>query len=212
MPTRHEECTACLQAEVQDSKAPDSVECKASVLKQGSSAEAQAYQQPREAAQHISGAVSAGPESLPAPEASAASIEAAARSRSSALSPQASLHVHAGLPHEQQERDLPSMPAPAAQPIESAAQDQGPWQEVRSSRRKPVSQQAPPTPGARMAPKQSGGAPDQDKSASAPQQPWKPHLADQSGGSAQLYSPDMLHTELRFASALHEQVSQHAWM
>ncbi len=64
-------------------------------------------------------------------------------SRSSSLSPQPSMQLHTGMSHGQHAEEVPwpSWAAPAAQAPATPPQEGEPWQEVRKSRRKPVSQQ-----------------------------------------------------------------------
>lgn len=83
-------------------------------------------------------------------------------SRSSSISPQPFLHSGDGVPQGQQEGSLPCPAARAAQAYPPAAQDEGPWQEVRKSRRKAARQQAASLATVRKAPTQDGAAPDQD--------------------------------------------------
>ena len=120
------------------------------------SAEAKADEQPPEAEHFIGGSRFAGLESLTADSAPAASSEGAASGSSPSSSPQP-LQLRKGT----QKASLPRSAAHAAQAAQasgSAAQKEGPWQEVRTSRRKAASQQA--------APEQGRGTP--DESASAP--------------------------------------------
>ncbi|CAL5223080.1 g5539 [Coccomyxa viridis] len=112
---------------------------------------------------------SAAPESSPAPSTPAQSSEAAASSRSSSVSPQPSLQLHADMSHGQLDADLPRSAAPAAHTPSPAAQEEEPWQEVRASRRKPVSQQ--PAPKASTSPKQARDMLDQQSPAASQSRP-----------------------------------------
>ena len=136
-----------------------------SASKQEGSAEAQAVEQAPEA----------GPSDVPdsddpdmlhpkgARRAPARLSQGTATKNSSSLSPQPSPQLHASMPLEQrQSPDLPSRPAPAAHAPPLAAQEEGPWQEVKSSRRKQARQQPAAKAGATMTPRQGRSAPDRD--------------------------------------------------
>ena len=135
---------------------------------QEQSASAQVVEQPPAADLISSGSESAASESMPAPKLPAQANEAAGSSTSSSVSPQPSLQLQTGVSQEQQNHDLPSPAAPAAQvagPAPMSAQqhsgaeaEEGPWQEVRTSRRKPASQLAPSKASARQAAKHGRGA------------------------------------------------------
>ena len=197
-----------MQAKGRESKQPDRADSMGSASKHDSSVQAEAAQQTPKAGQLIGDYVSPAPESLPPPDTPAQSGEAVASSKSSSLSPQPSLHVPTGTPRKQQERDLPKQPAPNAQPLGplTGAQEQGPWQEVRSSRRKPSTQQAASVAGARKAPSQSQDATDQYKPHPSRPQPWKPHVADQQQGQDQLPTQGMPQPDLRSACLSQKQV------
>ena len=138
------------------------------------SAGAKAVEQPPVADLISSGPDLAAPEGLPAPKVPAQASEAADSSRSPSVSPQPSLLLQTGVSQEQQGQDLPSWAAPAAQVVgpapmseqqqSGAAPDEGPWQEVRASRRKPASQHAAPKASARQAKKHGRGAHHQENS------------------------------------------------
>ena len=155
--------------------------------KQQRSEEAEAAKRPPEAGQ-ISGepVIVTTPEKLPAPRAPAPPSGAAASSRSSSLSPQPSLELHNGMPLEEQELDLPGRAASAAQAAASAAHEEESWQEVKPSRRKPVSQQAAFKTSARKVPKQSRGASDQQAPALSQARPREQHVPAQHAAQASL--------------------------
>ena len=122
----------------------------------------------------ISDPVSADADNLLAPTTPAQSSEVAAKSRSPSISPQPTLQLQTSMPQGQQEPDLPRLGFPAARAAEHAAQEeepgQEPWQEVRASRRKPVSQ-ASPFAGSQKAQKQSRQSYDQGDAAASPPRP-----------------------------------------
>ena len=91
----------------------------------------------------------AAPESEPNTKLSSYLSEDATDSRGSSLSPQPSLQLHPAASPGHQEPMLPS----------SAAQEEEPWQEVKTSRRKPVSQHVASKASARKARKQHRRAP-----------------------------------------------------
>ena len=141
------------------------------------SAGAQAVEQPPAADLISSESEAAAPEGMSAPKPPAQANEAAEGSRSASLSPQPSLQLPTGASQEEQAQDLPSWAAPADQvagprPMSEQQQsraeaDEGPWQEVRTSRRKPASQQAVSQATARQAAKHGGVAHHRQASASS---------------------------------------------
>ncbi len=137
-----------------------------SAFKQEQSAEAQADEQLSIAVHPIVGSSFAALESMPADSAPAMSSEEAPSSTGSSLSPQPSLQLRNNTSHGQ-EGSLPECSAQPAQEQATAAHEDGPWQEVRTSRRKSASQQAAPKSTMRKAPKQgSSGKPNQGTSPS----------------------------------------------
>ena len=116
-------------------------------------------QPPEEADQTASDSLSAEPEDPPSPKTPERSSEASATSRGSSLSPQPSMQLHADVSHWQLGPDLPGPAAQAAQAADPAAHEEEPWQEVRTSRRKPASQQTASKASMNKAPKQGRDAP-----------------------------------------------------
>ena len=111
-------------------------------------------------------------ESNPADSAPAISREEAPSSRTSSVSPQPSLQLHNGSSLEHDGERLPKSSAQPAQALAPAAQEEGPWQEVRTSRRKSGSQQAASKPTAQDPPRQgSRGKPNQEYSSPPPTPP-----------------------------------------
>lgn len=163
-----------MQAEGAESKDLSLAEKKSSASKQDSSAEEEAAKQLPDPSHTISDSVSADADNLLAPTTPAQSSEVAAKSRSPSISPQPTLQLQTSMPQGQQEPDLPRLGFPAARAAEHAAQEeepgQEPWQEVRASRRKPVSQ-ASPFAGSQKAQKQSRQSYDQGDAAASPQHP-----------------------------------------
>ena len=144
--------------------APELSEGIDSASKEEPSAEAEAEEQPSEADHFIGGSRFAALESLTADSAPADSSEGVASGSSSSDSPQPSLQLHNGT----RKASLPGSAAHAAQDAQasgSAAQKEGPWQEVRTSRRNAASQQAASKSGARRAPRQGRSTPDESASA-----------------------------------------------
>ncbi|CAL5223081.1 g5540 [Coccomyxa viridis] len=130
------------EGDSKESKELGPTEDISNALQQERSAEAQAAAQLHEAGHVFNDAESVAPESLPAPSTPAQSSEAAISSRSSSISPQPSWQLQAGMSHGELDPDLPGPAAPAAQAADRAAQEEEPWQEVKTFRRKPASQQA----------------------------------------------------------------------
>ena len=122
-----------------------------SASKEEQSAESQAAERSPETDQDR---MVAAPVSPSTPREGSDSREVAASSRSSSLSSQPSMQQHNGMAMQQSELNPPVLAAPAAQASALAAQEEEPWQEVRTSRRRPVRQREPP--------KQSRSAPDQE--------------------------------------------------
>ena len=165
---------------------------------------------------HVSKILSAAPESLPSPRASAPPSKAAASSRSSSLSPQPSQQLHTGMARGQQEQELPLRAAPAAQAGHASCsagpsqlspvplnQEEEPWQEVKASRRKPVSHQASPRACGPRAQKPDKGAPHRAV-ATSPLRPREMQAAAQHTGQAPLNServPVPFHAHLVHAAA-----------
>lgn len=179
--TAQTEVGASLQAEGTGSKEQEEdSEGLSSTLKQGPSPKAEntvqqpsaeantAEQQLPAAAQPISGGSYAAPGSMPAHSMPAHVSKVAANSSSSALSPQLLLQRSDSVPHEQQEMDLPRPIAQAAEEHASDSQAQGPWQEVKTSRGKPATQQAASKPNVSKTSKQGRDTSDEEPSAQAP--------------------------------------------
>ena len=197
------ELRGCLQAEGTGSKDPEPKlepepqpeelsEDTTSPSKEEASAEAEVDKQPPEADHFTGGSRFAALESLHADSAPAASSREAASGSSSSGSPQPSPQLQNGT----QNGDLPRSAARAAQAAQApapAAQKEGPWQEVRASRRKATSPQAASKSSMRRAPKQGSGTHGQTRCAQQADQPpdgqpareaaehlpqWLPGLAD----------------------------------
>ena len=160
-------------------KEQGSAEKVGSACKQERLAEAKAAEQPLEAGQATSAPEPAAPVSLPMTGAQAPSSEAAASSDSPSLSPKPVVELHNGMSQAQQGPDLPSPAAPAAQSLPSAAQEGGPWQEAKASRRKTGSRQAASKAGARKGPGQDRVASDQRTSALSPSPSRAAQVSDQ---------------------------------
>ncbi|CAL5223071.1 g5529 [Coccomyxa viridis] len=146
------------EAEETGSMDPGPAEGISSKAKLEDSAETPTAEQTPEAGHMISDPVCDDTNIPLAPQEPARSSEATASSRSSSLSPQPSLQLHNGMSHGQLDPDLPGLGA-LAQAADSAAQEEQPWQEVRTSRRKPVSQEAASKVGSCKTPKQGRGSP-----------------------------------------------------
>ena len=159
-----------VQAEGTGNKELEPSEGMGSASQQEPPAEAHGDEQPPEAAHFIRGSRFAALGSLPADSIPASSSrEAASSSTSSSLSAQLLLPLHSGTtPRGQREESLPRSVAQAAQAPASDSEDEGPWQEVKASRRKAASQQAFSQAGARKAPSQDRSGPDQEHSATSP--------------------------------------------
>ena len=142
-----------------------SAKAKAARLQPSAEAEV-AKQQPPDAAHDIGRSSYAALGSLPAHSAPGHTSEVAANSGSAAIGPQPFLHLSDSAPYGQQDTHLPRRGVHAAQAPASAAQADGPWQEVRASRRKSTHQQATSKSGIRRA--SDGNVPDQETSAPAP--------------------------------------------
>lgn len=110
------------------------------------------------------------------------------------------------MPNVQQEESAPKQEAPAAHAQTPATQEEGPWQEVKSSRRRPSSQHTASELGAHKAAKQSRDAPDQDDPPPPPPQPLRLQVAEQKQGQAQLPAHGTMHTDPRFTISSYEQV------
>ncbi|CAL5223067.1 g5525 [Coccomyxa viridis] len=132
-----------------------------SAFKQQLSEEGKAAEQLLEAGQTTSDPKPATPMSPPIAGALTATNKAAASSNSSSISPQPPVQLRNGMSQAQQGPDLPRPAAPAAQSLDPAAQEGGPWQEAKASRRKTGSRQTASMAGARKGSKQDRGAPGQ---------------------------------------------------
>ena len=159
-----------MQAAGTDCKDLSPAENTGSASKQEGS-EAETAKQPPGASQTSADPVPDVSDSLLGPTTPAQSSEPAATSTSPSLSPQPTLQLGTGMPQGQQEADLPGLASPAARAAEAAAREeepgQEPWQEVRASRRKPVSQGAS-SAGSREAQKQSRHSCSQEDAAVSP--------------------------------------------
>ena len=149
-----------MQVEATGSKELDLAEDMGSASKQEQPAEAEPAKQPATADQITSDSVHSVPESLPAQSAPARFSEVAASSNGFPRSPQPLPDQLSGTTHEQQELLPPAQTTAAAQAPAPAAQEEEPWQEVRTSRRKLVSQQAASKASTHKARKHGRGAPD----------------------------------------------------
>ena len=143
-----------------------------------------AAEEPPSAGQNTSQGASAAPESPPSPQFPPQSSRAVGSSGISSLSPQPSMQLQPDVSHRQQEQDLPGRAALAAQTAASSASlpaqlrsrpaaEEQPWQEVRTSRRRPISQQAAFKASTCRAAQHGRGVP-QEK----PHPPTRPDLAD----------------------------------
>ncbi|CAL5223107.1 g5569 [Coccomyxa viridis] len=112
------------------------------------------------------------------------------------------------MPNVQQEESAPKQEAPAAHAQTPATQEEGPWQEVKSSRRRPSSQHTASELGAHKAAKQSRDAPDQDDPPPPPPQPLRLQVAEQKQGQAQLPTHGTMHTDPRFTISSYEQAAK----
>ena len=130
------------------------------------SAEEQAAEWAPQTDKDIDSPMFPAPVSPSTPRENSDSREVAASSRSSSLSSHLSLRQHNGMATQQQELSPPILAAPAAQASALAVQEEEqPWQEVRTSRRRPVRQHAASRAGANEPPRQGRSAPDLEAAA-----------------------------------------------
>ena len=154
--------TAGLRAEPAGCKEPALAESMGSASKREHPADRDAATELPVAEKSVAEVVSAAaPDSPPSPKTPVPLSEVTASSRASPLSPQPSPQLHSGSSPEQLIANLPSCAAADAQAQDPAVQDGESWEEVRHSRRKPLSQQAISEASTRKARKPSQGAPNQ---------------------------------------------------
>ena len=151
------------QAEGRESREPDNAEGIDRATKQESADKSQSAELASTAAQSILERMSTPPENVPTATSKAPSSRAAASDGNVSVSPEPLLNLNTGMPHDFQEEGLPWETAPACQASVAAAQEEEPWQQVKKSQRKAVTQQAASKASARKARKQGKRAPDQDR-------------------------------------------------
>ena len=177
-----------------------------SAFKQQLSEEGKAAEQLLEAGQTTSDPKPATPMSPPIAGALTATNKAAASSNSSSISPQPPVQLRNGMSQAQQGPDLPRPAAPAAQSLDPAAQEGGPWQEAKASRRKTGSRQTASMAGARKGPKQDRGAPGQHTAGPSLSPLRAAQVVTREPQQIHKNFPELLHPDLHTDVSLVEQV------